>query len=137
MSELITFAERWGWGVAIAVYVVYKSLPALLDKIIPNWMAGIRERRNKARQSEADDRKALLAVYERFIDQQKETLKYLGSATAVNQSVQRSLDQNTQEIMRLRVAVERGPRCPLPDCPFMGRDNIAPVGESAENRKRE
>jgi hypothetical protein len=115
MAELLPFAERWGPWILILVYTTYKFVPVLAERLIPDWLAGMRETRNKERES-------LASVYERFIAQNSETIRFIASATEALHSFQRALDANTQQMYHLTQSVERGPRCPLPDCPFMNKE---------------
>jgi len=103
--------ERGPW-VAMIVMLAY----IIANKLGPQWLSAWIEERKTMRKSE-------MSVYERFIAQQAETLKFIASATeaihSMSDSFTRALDANTQQVYRLTEAQREGGKCPLPDCPFM------------------
>jgi len=112
---LISLAGQYGPWFAMAIMLIY----IVANKLGPQWLSSWFEERKLVRQAEVN-------VYERFIAQQAETLRFIGSAAnamnSMNENITRSLDGNTQQIYHLTQAVDRGGRCPLPDCPYISKD---------------
>jgi hypothetical protein len=117
MTDFFTIAEKFGPWVAMIVMMLYIAA----NKLWPEWLVTRREERKLEVESEKQDRASLAAVYERFIAQQEQTLKFVASETEAIHSFVRSLDGNTQQLFHLTQMVEHGPSCPLPDCPFMDK----------------
>jgi hypothetical protein len=126
MAELLPFAKEWGWTVAIVLYAASKLIPAFVDRYMPDLMTARNEEKKAARDSVASDRAELLRAYDRMVAMQDKTLNFVASCSSAIQSMQRSMDGNTQELFRVREAVERGPECPLQNCPFMGKNEDEP-----------
>jgi hypothetical protein len=111
MQELLEFAEKYGPWLVIFIYTAYKFVPVAAEKLIPDWVSN----RHAAQKAE---RETVISVYERFIAQNAQTISFISSATEALHSFVRSLDANTQQVFHMTKTVERGPSCPLPDCPY-------------------
>lgn len=125
-SQILALAWRlspWAGFILALVYIV-------ANRVGPIWLAEWRETRKQSREAEEakrrlqieeekEERKSVITLYERLVAQSYEMVQFISSATEAIHSSTRSLDANTQQIYHLTQAVERGPRCPLPDCPFM------------------
>ena len=112
MTEFLPFAERWGPWFLVLIYVVAKGTPVILEKLIPDWIAGIRAQKATAAAE-------LKEVYERLITQQDKMLNFIASATMALEAMQRAMDGNTQQLYRVQQSIEHGPDCPLPNCPYL------------------
>ena len=92
-------AKEWGPWVAMGLMLVY----IMANKLGPQWVAAWFEERKTVRQAEIN-------VYERFISQQTETLKFIAGATeaihSMSDSFTRALDANTQQVYRLTEIIE-------------------------------
>jgi len=103
--QFVALAKEWGPWVAMALMLVY----IVANRLGPQWLAAWFEERKAARKAEIN-------VYERFISQQAETLKFIASATEaihfMSDSFTRALDANTQQVYRLTEAIEHGRRRP-------------------------
>jgi hypothetical protein len=102
MGEFVTAAGQYGPWVAMALMLIYIGA----NKLGPQWLAAWFDERKGARAAEEN-------VYERFIAQQAETLKFIASATATIQGLGRAVDSNTQQMYRLTDAASEGGHCPL------------------------
>jgi len=121
MTELLSLAERYGAWLVIAIYFVYKVLPVVIEKGWPEWME-LRKSEKKAQvERERAERAELAPIYERFIAQNGEMIKFIANAASAMNDITRSLDANTQALYKVLEAVKQGPACPLPDCPFMNK----------------
>jgi len=118
MVELLPFAEKWGPWVLILVFATTRIVPALVARFLPDSRS--EKRRDKRLKAEAvqDDLAALVSVYERFITTNETMVKFIGSSTSAINGMERALDGNTRTVVELVKAVERGPKCPLPGCPY-------------------
>ena len=125
MSEqtMLALAARYSPWVMLVISVVYIAV----NRMWPEWLVARREMRKLKAEAELAEKEKLAAVYERFIEQNTQMIQFIASAAEALHSQDRSLDANTQQIYHLTQAVERGPKCPLPDCPFMNRDSAAPT----------
>ena len=128
---------RWFLVVVIVVYLAVKAIPAAIERIWPEWVASKRvtqqariEEEKAEREQIASDRSALVRVYERLITQQDTSIKqqesvarFMSNAAVSVNGVERALDANTREVSELAQAVRLGPRCPLPGCPLVNKEN--------------
>jgi len=125
-SQILALAWRLGPWAGFVLAVVY----IVANKVGPVWLAEWRAQRVQSRaaeeakrlaraEEEKEERKMVIALYERLVAQNIEMVKFIASTTEAIHSFTRALDGNTQEVYRLRESVHRGPECPLPKCPFM------------------
>jgi hypothetical protein len=111
VAELLALAEKYGPWLVILIYVAYKIVPVAAEKLIPDWVSNRRE-------SQKAERETIVTVYERLVAQNTQVIQFVASATEAMHSFGRALDANTQQLYHLSQMVERGPSCPLPDCPY-------------------
>ena len=110
MAEIAAFGKDYGWLTALLVFLIYQGV----TKMWPKWF----DERSKAARAEREadriersernaeahaEQTAAIAVYEKFIVAQDATTKFIAQCTACLQSLDRTLDRNTQEIERLRM----------------------------------
>ena len=105
---LVGRLSPWAGFAAALLYII-------LNKLGPQWLSEYWSERKARSKAEAGS-------YERLFAQQEKTLSFISSATEAIHSMTRSLDGNTQQVFRLGESIERGGRCPLPDCPFIGKE---------------
>ena len=110
-QQIVAFALKPGPWAGFAAALLY----IVVNKLGPQWMTAYWDERKARSKSEAGS-------YERLFAQQEKTLSFISSATEAIHSMTRSLDGNTQQVFRLGESIERGGRCPLPDCPFIGKE---------------
>jgi len=120
MSELLSLAEKYGWLGVVLVYVLVKGLPIVLDRLWPEWVSAQRDGVKMRAEAEQQDKAAVIRVYEKFVTSLETMTKFVGSATTAINGMERSLDENTRTLAEVVEAVKRGPRCPLPECPYWG-----------------
>lgn len=124
MNELGTFAERWGPWVAVFVYVIAKVIPAFVERFLPQMMTQHRDDDVARRVGEVNDRAALIAVYEKFIEQNNGMIQFIGESTVVLSGVERALEHNTRAIYK-SISKDQ-PDCSVTDCPFkMGTSDVS------------
>jgi hypothetical protein len=127
-AQLFALAMRLTPWAGFAFAVLY----IVINKISPVWLADWREARQQERaaqeaarkarnEEEQEERLTNKTLYESMISQGTEMIKFIASATEAVHSMTRSLDSNTQQLYHLTKSVEKGPSCPLPDCPFMSK----------------
>lgn len=99
--QFVALAKDWGPWVAMGLMLVY----IVANKLGPQWLSAWFEERKAVRKAEIN-------IYERFILQQVETLKFIASATEaihfMSDSFTRALDANTQQVYRLTEIIEHG-----------------------------
>jgi hypothetical protein len=128
-QQILAFAWQLGPWAGLVVCVTY----IIVNKVGPVWLADWRDKRKQTREADEaerlarikednEERKTVITLYERLVAQNVETVRYIASATEAIHSFTRALDGNTLQIYQLTQSVERGPKCPLPDCPFMGKE---------------
>jgi len=120
MAELVALADKSGWLIVVIILAAWKFIPALADKIAPEWMAAQREAAAANRASQNNLTEKLISVVEN-------NSRMAGALAASVNSFERSLDGNTQQTARLTDIVQKGPSCPLPDCPFMNTSDGRPI----------
>lgn len=111
MTELLAFAEKYGPWLVILIYAVYRLVPVAAEKLIPDWIAN-------RRASVKAEREELVKVYERFITMYGEMIQFVSAATQSLNNIDRTIIANTQQLFVVSKMVERGPKCPLPECPY-------------------
>lgn len=115
MTELIALADKSGWFIVIVILAAWKFIPAIADKIAPDYMAARRE-------DDAAKRASAQSITDRVITVIENNSHVMTAVSMSVGGVQRALDANTQQLSRITDSVERGPECPLPGCPFMNKD---------------
>ena len=118
MAEFLSLAERYGWTVVVLVYAVIKGAPIVLGRLWPEWMAAQRDKVRLKAEAEQQDQEAVIRVYEKFVVSLEAMTKFVGSATSAINGMERALDENTRTLAEVVEAVKRGPKCPLPECPY-------------------
>jgi hypothetical protein len=115
MTELLAYADKHSLLVGIVLYVAYKFVPVMAEKIAPEWMSARRE-------ADAAKRATSLSLTDRVINVIENNSRVIAAVTMSVGGVQRALDLNTQQISTVADLVRKGPTCPLHDCPFMNRE---------------
>lgn len=118
MTELVTLADKSGWLIVVIILAAWKFIPAIADKLAPEWMAAKRE-------ADASKRASLESIYAKLISVVENNSRFVSAAALSINGIERALDANTQQLARITDIVQRGPTCPLPDCPFMGQSQKA------------
>lgn len=121
MTELVNLVSRYGLWAVIVLFVIYKGVPAFIERFWPDWIFTHREQYKLKAEADASGREALARVYERMIILIEANTKAVTNVASSINVFERALDANTQQIARITDAVKVGPTCPLPDCPFMRR----------------
>lgn len=118
MAELLSLTERYGWWVVVLAYALMKGLPVVANRLWPEWVSAQRDKVQLRAEAEQQDKEAVIRVYEKFVASLETMTKFVGSATSAINGMERALDDNTRTLTEMVEAVKRGPRCPLPDCPY-------------------
>ena len=133
-QQIIAAVARWWPLGGFILSVIYIAA----NKLGPVWLADWREQRKQVRETEEaerkarieeekEDRKTIMTFYERLVTQESKMIEFIGAATESQHALARSLDDNTRQLYHLTQTVERGPRCPLPDCPFIKNPAAPPA----------
>jgi hypothetical protein len=128
VAELLAAAERYGPWLVILIYIAYKGIPVAAERLIPDWVANRREAQKSERETIVIERETIVNVYDRFIAQSAENIKFIASAAESLRMLNHSLDENTQQLFHLSQVVEHGGSCPLPDCPYWREKITQPPG---------
>ena len=136
-QQVLALALRLGPWAGFILALAY----IVANKVGPTWLADWREQRKQIRETEEAERKAraeeekedrntIMTFYERLVTQESKMIEFIGAATESQHALARSLDDNTRQLYHLTQTVERGPRCPLPDCPFIKNPAAPPAAGS-------
>ncbi len=112
MTELVQLADKNGWLIVVIILAAWKFIPAIADKLAPEWMAAKRE-------ADASRRASLESVYAKMVAVIESNSRFVSAAAMSINGLERALDGNTQQLARITEIVRHGPSCPLPECPFM------------------
>jgi hypothetical protein len=127
-QQILALALRLSPWAGLVVSLLYIAI----NKVGPVWLADWRASRQQARATreaerktreddEQAERKVTATLYDRLVSQTAEMIKFIATSTDAIHEITRALDSNTQQLYRITHSVERGPNCPLPACPFMGK----------------
>jgi hypothetical protein len=122
MAEILSLTERYGWWIVVLAYALVKGLPIVLNRLWPEWVSAQRDKTRLTAEAQHQDQAAVIRVYEKFVTSLETMTKFVGSATSAINGMERALDENTRTLTEMVEAVKRGPRCPLPECPYWGGD---------------
>jgi hypothetical protein len=115
MAELVALADKSGWFIVVIILAAWKFIPAVADKLMPEYMSARREADVAKRTTIESLTNKVIAV----VENNSRTMSTLAMSMG---SFERSLDDNTRKIYELGRSIESGGHCPLPDCPFMNQN---------------
>lgn len=116
MSELIALADKSGWFIVIVLFVAWRFVPVMADKLAPEWMAARRE--ESAAKRAGQDK-----IVDKVISVVESNTRFASAVAASMNNLERAIDANTQQLSRMTEIVRRGPECPLPSCPWMNKES--------------
>jgi hypothetical protein len=136
-QQVLALALRLGPWAGLILAIAY----IIANKLGPTWLEEWRAQRRQIRETEEaerkarveeekEDRKTIMTFYERLVTQESKMIEFIGAATESQHALARSLDDNTRQLYHLTQTVERGPRCPLPNCPYIKNPAGSPAAGS-------
>ena len=117
-GQILALAGQWGGWFVGTLLIVYVAI----NKLGPGWIDALREQNRLKAQTFSANQAELGRVYERMLSQLEANARFTSMVAMSISGMERALDANTQQLARVTQIVQHGPACPLPDCPFIGKE---------------